>query len=207
MLEEIYTIEKASETSFKEKGSLFIGQVYHAGTEAEAQSILSVVRKKYFDATHNCWAYVIEPDIFRYSDDGEPGGTAGIRIYNAIGHYNLTNVLVVSTRYFGGVKLGVGPLGKAYCRSANETLEASEIFKKIIYTTVIIDFDFDLSSIIYHALTMRKITIADTLYDQKVTIKCFVKKSEISAISDEIFNATSGRVCPVPTGETIAITQ
>lgn len=207
MREEIYTIEEPSETRFKEKGSLFIGQVFHTESETGAQDILTEIRKKYFDATHNCYAYVIHPDIFRYSDDGEPGGTAGIRLYNAIERSNLTNILLVSTRYFGGVKLGIGPLGKAYSLSASETIKAAAIIKKVLYSSVLIDFDFDLSSSIYHILALRKITIAETRYNEKVTIKCLLRPSEIAVVSDEILNATFGRVTLSVTDELTSVTQ
>lgn len=130
MTDQIQTIEQQHETKFKEKGSLFIGQVYPVNSVEEAEEFLTSVRKKFYDATHHCYAYRIMENDSKYSDDGEPNGTAGIRIANAINHFELTNLLVISIRYYGGTKLGVGPLGKAYYQSAYDTLSEMEIVTK-----------------------------------------------------------------------------
>ncbi|MDZ7765436.1 MAG: YigZ family protein [Melioribacteraceae bacterium] len=97
---------------------MFIGYAAPCKNDEEAEQILEGKKKQYYDATHNCYAYKILPESIKYLDDGEPSGTAGIRILNAIQHFDLTNLIVISTRYFGGTKLGVGPLGKAYYNSA-----------------------------------------------------------------------------------------
>ena len=97
-IEKIKSITKFTETKFKEKGSQFIGQAYPVQKEEEAQELLESIRKKYYDATHHCYCYNIFESVNKYSDDGEPSGTAGIRILNAINHFELTNILVVSIR-------------------------------------------------------------------------------------------------------------
>ena len=127
----ILTVKEFYESKFKQKGSIFVGQAYPAGQEKQAEEILELVRKKYHDATHHCYAYRVYAKEEKYSDDGEPSGTAGVRILNAIHHLDLYNVLVISIRYFGGVKLGVGPLGKAYYQSALQTLEQAKKNRKV----------------------------------------------------------------------------
>ena len=112
--EKILTLDNFAEVTYKEKSSVFRGQVYHCETDNEAANILAQTKKKYYDATHHCFAFKLITEKFKYSDDGEPNGTAGIRILNAIEHFDLINVMVVITRYYGGTKLGFGPLGKAY---------------------------------------------------------------------------------------------
>lgn len=124
--EKILTVDNFAEVTYKEKSSVFIGQVCHCEIENEAANILKSIKKKYYDATHHCYAYKLITEQFKYSDDGEPNGTAGIRILNAIEHFNLINVIVVITRYYGGTKLGVGPLGKAYYTSAHDVLEEAK---------------------------------------------------------------------------------
>ena len=114
-IEEIKTIKKSAEVKFKEKGSLFLSKSYNITNVENVEDILNNLKKEFFDATHRCFAYrlnsVSTANNFRYSDDGEPSGTAGIRILNAIDHFELQNCLIAVIRYFGGTKLGVGPLG------------------------------------------------------------------------------------------------
>ena len=155
--EQIKTIEKFSQKNYKEKGSEFIGRVYHVEQEKEIVETLNKLKKKYYNATHHCYAYKLLNGKIKYSDDGEPGGSAGIRILKAIEHFDLVNQLVVVTRYFGGTKLGVGPLGKAYYTSAYDVLERSEIVVKTLYYTIYItsyirNYAIDSVFIIYHIL-------------------------------------------------------
>ncbi|MGB5894590.1 MAG: YigZ family protein, partial [Ignavibacteriaceae bacterium] len=99
--EKILTVDNFAEVTYKEKSSVFIGQVYHCEMENEAANILEPIKKKYYNASHHCFAYKLISEQFKYSDDGEPNGTAGIRILNAIEHFNLINVMVVIFRYYG----------------------------------------------------------------------------------------------------------
>jgi putative IMPACT (imprinted ancient) family translation regulator len=102
---EIRTIRTGDEVKFKEKGSLFISQPFSIENEQSATEILREIKKKYFDASHHCYAWRLSDGNFKSSDDGEPSGTAGLRIMNAIDHYDLTNLIVIVTRWFGGTKL------------------------------------------------------------------------------------------------------
>ncbi|AFN75192.1 hypothetical protein MROS_1960 [Melioribacter roseus P3M-2] len=160
----IKTLLRDCQYKFREKGSLFISQGFPIATIESAEEILEQTRKKYFDATHNCYAFKTADGNFRYSDDGEPNGTAGIRIYNAINHFDLTNIIVIVTRYFGGVKLGVGPLGKAYYHAAFEMLKNSEIKELTLYLRTSLKYDYKHSSSVHHFLSKYEAQIEDNLY-------------------------------------------
>ena len=116
-----------SETEFTEKRSRFIGHVWPVESEAQARAILEETKKKYYDARHNCWCCRLKDGAERYSDDGEPQGTAGQPMLNVFQREGVVNVLCVSTRYFGGVLLGAGGLTRAYSRSAKDALDAAGI--------------------------------------------------------------------------------
>ncbi len=166
----IKTLKKECQYKFKEKGSLFISQGFPAATTDAAEEILERVRKKYYDATHNCYAFKIADGIFRYSDDGEPSGTAGIRIFNAINHFDLTNIIVIVTRYFGGVKLGVGPLGKAYYNGAYELLKNSEIKELNLFLRTSLKYNYKHSSSVHHFLSKYEAVIENNIFTSEPEI-------------------------------------
>jgi len=170
----IKTIKKPGEAKLKEKGSLFTGKDYPVNNEAEILNILTGIRKKYFDATHHCYAYKIFAGNSKYSDAGEPSGSAGIRIFNAIEHYGLTNILVVVIRYFGGTKLGIGPLGRAYYNSALLTLENSQIIEKIPAKKVIIKADVLFAKQIQKIITGNKGEILNSRFEEKMRTECLI---------------------------------
>lgn len=122
MLKAYKTVLRASETEFSEKKSRFIGRCFPVTTEEEAMERLAEVRKKHYDATHNCWAYALSDGSRRFSDDGEPGGTAGMPIMDTLIRRDVNDALIVVTRYFGGILLGSGGLVRAYSRSASDAL-------------------------------------------------------------------------------------
>ena len=121
-----YVPVDAGEAEFTEKRSHFLGHVRRVETEAEARAFLDEMRKKYYDARHNCWCYVLhEGGVVRYGDDGEPQGTAGQPMLNVFQREGVENVVCVVTRYFGGVLLGAGGLTRAYAKSAKDALDAA----------------------------------------------------------------------------------
>lgn len=124
---EYYIPTKPSESEFTEKRSRFIGQVWPVESEEEARTHIEETKKKHYDARHNCWCYLIKDGPVRYSDDGEPQGTAGQPMLNVFQREEITNVVCVSTRYFGGVLLGAGGLTRAYTRSAKDALDAAGV--------------------------------------------------------------------------------
>lgn len=117
----------AAESEFTEKRSRFIGQVWPVSSEEEAQERIRAAKKKYHDARHNCWCYVLGDNILRYSDDGEPQGTAGQPMLNVFQREGVGNVCCVVTRYFGGILLGAGGLTRAYGKAARDALAAAGV--------------------------------------------------------------------------------
>ena len=194
-MKEIETIINNSEYQFKEKGSLFVGRVFPTQSVDAAESTLADIRKKYYDATHNCYAYkFIDEESFKYSDDGEPSGTAGIRILNAIKHFNLSNVLVISTRYYGGTKLGVGPLGKAYYNSAIGAIENSQIITKVNYSRIVIDFGYDLISDVHHFINTYKVQNIKNLFNENPQIECLIKPEFVNKLEDALIAVSNGKI-------------
>lgn len=193
-MEEIFTIKTLSESKFKEKGSQFIGRAYPIESISEFDKIYSAAKKEFFDASHHCYAFRLINRDFKYSDAGEPNGTAGIRILNAIDHFELTNVLVIVIRYFGGTKLGVGPLGKAYYHSSKLALESSEIIKKTAFQKVIIKADFSYSSLIHKSIIDFEMKIIDTQFSEDVNFICLVKPKLIKKLKDYLIEKSSGSI-------------
>ena len=124
---EYYIPTRESETEFVEKRSRFIGHVWRVDSEEEARARIEETRKKHYDARHNCWCYLIKDGPVRYSDDGEPQGTAGQPMLNVFQREGVVNACCVVTRYFGGILLGAGGLVRAYTQSAKDALDAAGI--------------------------------------------------------------------------------
>ncbi len=190
----IKTISISGETKYKEKGSVFIAKSFNIKSIEEADSFLENIKKEYYDATHHCSAFRLQDGNFKYSDDGEPNGTAGIRILNAIDHFELTNILIVVIRYFGGVKLGVGPLGKAYYNSAYQVINASEIITLKHYKKIFISADFSFISHIHRILSKHKAIIENSTFDTKANFECLSGLKEIEIISNELNEISKGEI-------------
>ena len=189
----INTVKSFNETRFKEKGSEFIGQVYPIIQDSDSEEILHKIRKEHYNANHHCYAHKIYQKEAKYSDDGEPSGTAGIRILNAITHFDLENVLVVVIRYFGGIKLGVGPLGKAYYYSAYSTLESASIIKLTEFNRIKLNFDYDFISNVHHILAVNSCKITDNTFENNKPAVEFLARSDISSrLKDELNEASKG---------------
>jgi uncharacterized YigZ family protein len=197
--EKILTVDNFAEGTDKEKSSVFIGQVYHCKTENEAANILAQIKKKYYDATHHCFAYKLITERFKYTDDGEPNGTAGIRILNAIEHFDLINVMVVIIRYYGGTKLGVGPLGKAYYTLAYNVLEEVKKLEKVLVQKIIIQADFNYISHIHRILSNNNATIENSEYKEKAIFECFIMPSELTKITFQLTDISRGEIKIVAT--------
>lgn len=199
--EKIKTIQQPSEFKLKEKGSLFLSLSEPVQTEEEALNFLQKIRKQYYDATHHCYSYKFQNGHFKYSDDGEPNGTAGIRIYNAQNHFEVTNIVTVVIRYFGGTKLGVGPLGKAYYDSAIECLSCSLIESKELFYKIEIHYDFALSKTVHHFVNKFKLIISKNDFDDKPKMTCFVKPSIQSDFTNELTAASQNKASIEQKGE------
>ena len=179
----------------KIKGSKFIGFAYPILDKINADEIIENHRKEYYDATHNCFAYSIinTNEIFRYSDDGEPSGTAGRPIYQAIKHFNYRNVLVIVTRYFGGVKLGVGPLSRAYYDTAYAVLNSTPT--KIVYITKTLEITFDYTYVSAIKRLLEPVSVeTKELYLDVVTFTAKILDSKFDDLNKNLIDLTQGKV-------------
>lgn len=152
------------------KKSRFIAHVEAVNTEAEAQEFVNSIKKQFYDARHNCYAYVIgkDGDVVKYSDDGEPSQTAGMPIYNVIKESGIRNVVVVVTRYFGGTLLGAGPLARMYVEAAKLGLEASKTAFMRYGTEADIICDYPEGEKVRRYLEREGVFVVDTFYSEKV---------------------------------------
>lgn len=195
IIKSIRTIEGFTESRIKEKGSVFIGQSYFMTNSDDCIIKLNEIRKEFYDATHHCYCYKLNSGETKYSDNGEPSGTAGIRILNAIEHFDLTDILVVVIRYFGGTKLGVGPLGKAYYESAHDVLKNSFIIVKDTYQKISISTNFDKMGHVFRLLTTfngKKIT--SDYKEDSVEIACFLNSNDITSFMEQIKEHSQGDI-------------
>ena len=175
----------------KEKGSKFIGFAFPINSEKELKTALDNLREEHPKATHHCYAFRlgINGENYRANDDGEPSGSAGLPIYNQLLAHNLTNILVVIIRYYGGTKLGVSGLVKAYKESTKMTLEEAEIITKELETELKIHFKFHQQNVIFSLLNKfnAKVLDFDAQEDCKITAKLNLsEKEKISELLSEI---------------------
>jgi uncharacterized YigZ family protein len=192
-----YTLENYNSNEIKIKGSRFIGFCTPVEDRCNAEAFIQQLCKKYHNATHHCFAYRIglnEKTIFRYSDAGEPSGTAGRPIFEAIDKRSLTNIVCVVIRYYGGTKLGTGGLIRAYGRCTAETLDSGNIEKKFLTTELQIIFDYDLTGMVMPMITRYKCKILDTIYGQKTEMICWVRESLSSQFKKALSDATGGKI-------------
>lgn len=183
------TIKKASEeTLFKDRGSKFFGYAFPVKTDNDVKNQLEAVRKLHPTARHHCYAWQLgtEQIKFRANDDGEPNNSAGQPIYGQIQAFDLTNVLIISVRYFGGTKLGVGGLINAYRTSAQLALEASEVIEKTIDVQFKLNFGYDLMNKVQRVIKERSIEIVGQKLEMECEYVISVRKKEANAVF-EIF--------------------
>ena len=183
------TIESPVENILsKEKGSKFIGFAYPVSDEKELKSALLHLKELHPKATHHCYAFRMgmNGENYRANDDGEPSGSAGLPIYNQLLAHEITNVLVVVIRYYGGTKLGVSGLVKAYKESAKLALEESEIITKELESEVSIQFNFNQQNLIFTLLNKFEGKILDFLTDEQCTIIAKIKTSQKEKISEQL---------------------
>jgi uncharacterized YigZ family protein len=156
-------------SELKVNDSKFIGHVFHVLTKHQAESVYSNIKRKFHDATHNCFAYRISTDEYRYSDDGEPSGTAGLPIYNVLEKKNLSQTIIIVTRYFGGTKLGTGGLIRAYSDAALDVLGKTKIEVKVRYITVSVETNYENMSLLLDFVNKFNGIIGKTEYTEKIS--------------------------------------
>lgn len=179
---EFYTLEEQSIAEIIEKKSRFIANAYHINNKDEAENIINNLKKKYYDAKHNCFAFCVfdENDnlIEKCSDDGEPSGTAGTPILNVIKKNNLNNVLIVVTRYFGGILLGTGGLTRVYSATANKAIEDGIIVKQEKGLELLVEIEYADNEKFKYYCEKNKINMIDTQYGETIFYKIEINDEE-----------------------------
>ena len=192
--DEIKSIDDFREVTTTVKKSSFIAQVHPINSEADLKERFIKTKKKYYQASHHCFAFKLADGTIRYSDAGEPNGTAGIRILNTIEHFSLSNQLVIVSRIFGGIKLGVGPLGKAYYQSAYNVLNDSKINIKQLFQKVTISSNFEYVSLIHRILANHKSIILASEYEDALEISCLLRLSEVELVRQKLTEAGKSKI-------------
>ncbi len=182
------TIETASESIFRDRASKFIGLAIPVNNEQEMKQELEKIRKKYYDATHHCYAFRLGSDktVFRFNDDGEPSGTAGRPIFGQIQSKDVTNVMVVVVRYYGGTKLGIPGLINAYKTAAKEALENNRIVEKTVNDVYEVLFTYEQMNDVMRILKDDQITQLSQNFDNNCKIEFSVRKMFAGKIYEKL---------------------
>ena len=189
MFEDSYkVVTTPGEGLYKEKGSKFFAEAFPVHSEAEVKAKVAEIKKKYFDAKHHCYAFIIGPDksCYRSSEDGEPSGTAGKPILNQILSKDLTNVCVVVTRYFGGQLLGVPGLINAYKTSAREALDNCGVMEKTVDEVYSVSFGYPLLNEVMRILKEENLEQRNTKFELDCYLEIAVRKSISNKIVDKL---------------------
>ncbi len=196
MQKQYKTVYKGGEGEITEKKSRFIATVRHVETEEEALDFLEEMKKKYWDARHNCYVYSIgkNRENTRCSDDGEPSGTAGRPMLDVILGEDIYNVAVVVTRYFGGVLLGTGGLVRAYSKAVQEGLKNSQLIEKQFGYSVAVKVDYTGIGKLQYIAGERGLPILDSEYTDRVMLHLLVPFEEMDQVQKEIIEGLNGRV-------------
>lgn len=195
MLQQYYTVKGYGEKEIVIEKSRFIAYVTRAETEQEAQEFIQTIKKKHWNATHNCSAYLIgeNDQIQKANDDGEPGGTAGVPILEVIKKKNLKDTVVVVTRYFGGIKLGAGGLIRAYSKSASEGIKAAGVVRRKLMRVMHTKVDYSWLGKLENELRSSVYTIKEIHYLENVEFEVFVEESQTENFIKWMTELTNGQ--------------
>jgi uncharacterized YigZ family protein len=180
------SLSAPAEGSFRDKGSRFLSFVFPCENEEEMKAHADDLRKKYFDATHHCYAYRFgyEGEKFRANDDGEPSGSAGLPILGQLKSKNLTNIFAVVVRYYGGTKLGVSGLINAYKEATNDALLNAQIIEKIIYETFEVRFEYEKMNLVMSAVKKYELKLLKQNFDNLCIVKIAVRRSFADKVAE-----------------------
>ncbi len=178
------TIESDAEAIFKEKSSKFLCYAYHVESEEEITAHLELLRKRYYDATHHCYAWRLGPfgEKFRANDDGEPSSTAGKPILGQLLSREITNCLIVVVRYFGGTKLGVPGLISAYKESAAAVLDEAKVVERTVDTVVKVDFSYVVMNDVMRIIKDEQPTIVEQIFDNLCSMTLSIRNSKAELV-------------------------
>lgn len=187
------TISKPCEGLFKDKGSKFIAYAWPVTSENEIREIIQTIKKEHYSARHHCYAWRLghEKLQFRANDDGEPSSTAGKPILGQIQSFDLTNILIVVVRYFGGTLLGVSGLINAYRNAALDAISQAEIVEKLVEKQLLVEFDYGVMNEVMKIFKDEKLQQIDPRFDLRCRIKTLVRLSELFRI-EEAFTKIEG---------------
>ena len=188
-------IVEGGEEEIEIKKSRFIGQAYPIESASDAEEIIKTVEKKYWDARHNCYAYILGEgsEVQRFSDNGEPSGTAGKPILEVLQGDGLTNTLIIVTRYFGGTLLGTGGLVRAYTQASQAAIAASKSAVMTYGQKITFNIGYDMVDKIQHAFTQMGIALENPVYGADVSYDIVVSAGNIDMVIDKITQITSAR--------------
>ena len=198
---EYYVPTGAGESEYVEKRSRFLGHVRPVASEEEARAFIAAVRKEHYDARHNCWCYILKDGPERYSDDGEPQGTAGIPMLEVLRREGVCNAVCVVTRYFGGVLLGAGGLFRAYTKSARDALDAAGI--SVVRRWVTLELPCSYAALERYKLELASFggAVAGLDYGASVSIRALLPEERLADFTARIRDLSGGSVRPTLTGE------
>ena len=188
------------ESELTEKRSRFLGHVRMVESEEEAKAFIAEMKRKYYDARHNCWCYAIRDGAERYSDDGEPQGSAGIPMLEVLRRRGVTNAVCVVTRYFGGVLLGTGGLLRAYTQSAADALDAAGVAVVRAWTEAEARCSYAQAERMKTEAAALGAVTEDVVYGADVTLKLLIPREKTEAVKARLFDASAGSVCLAVTG-------
>lgn len=196
MTDSFLTIEKFHSEEIKILKSRFIAQAFPLKTKTDITELINEVRKKYYDASHHPYAYRTGTDKndFKFSDDGEPSGSAGKPVLEIIDKHNVTDVLLIVTRYFGGTKLGVGGLRRAVSEAADLCLTEADIIEKFITEKISLEFDYTYMNVIMKLIESEKIKLLENNSEEKCKLTLEVRLSKIEKLKSDVTGLTNGSV-------------
>jgi uncharacterized YigZ family protein len=190
-----------AESEFTEKRSRFIGHLWPVESEEEAQARIKAMKTKYYDARHNCWCYLIGQSVVRYSDDGEPQGTAGQPMLKVFQRENVTNVCCVVTRYFGGVLLGAGGLTRAYSRSARDTLTEAGVAAVGLWTRLRIPCTYPLLERVKLEIAAAGGQIDDVAYGADILLQASLPEDGVEPLRRRLTELSAGSITAEAVGQ------
>jgi len=190
------TISKPSEGLFKDKGSKFISFAFPVNSEDEIRNIVQLIRKEHHSARHHCYAWRLGYDklFFRANDDGEPSSTAGKPILGQIQSFDLTNILIVVVRYFGGTLLGVSGLINAYRNAASDAIIQAEIIEKLVEKQLFVEFEYAALNEVMKIFKEEKLPQNEPQFDLKCQIKTQIRLKDLSRIEEELKKVESVKI-------------
>ena len=189
------------EDEFYEKKSHFIGRVWPVETEEEALEKIQAMKKQHYDATHNCWAYIIRDGAVRFSDDGEPGGTAGMPMLQVLQREGLYNIVCVVTRYFGGILLGAGGLVRAYTKGAKIAVDAAGKSMKRVWTVIYLPCPYPFYERVKLLVAEYEGIIRQTDFGAEVELELLFPEAKVQAFFEKLTDMSSGTIEGMETGQ------